>query len=176
PDGPIELTAGNHAFTEQATNVTATGATLNGYVNPGGLETTYHFEYGPTTSYGTNLPIPNASVGSGVLWKAVSQTITGGLWGLYHYRLVATNSSGTIYGIDHTLTTTPWVVQNTPNVEGANETVLEGVSCGSVEKCIAVASYQSSSGKRWPLAEEWNGLSWGIQTTPTPTGATSAVF
>ena len=176
PDGPPEVAAGYHAVTEPATNVTATGATLNGYVNPEGSETTYHFEYGPTTSYGTNLPVPNASVGAGKVWKAVSQTITGGLWGTYHYRLAATRGSETIYGVDHIVTTTPWTVQESPD-EGPNENVLEGVSCGSSESCTAVASYQSSSGQtRWPLAENWNGYEWNLNTTATPTGATYAVF
>lgn len=36
------------------TGVTAVGATLSGTVDPGGLATTYHFEYGTTTAYGTS--------------------------------------------------------------------------------------------------------------------------
>jgi hypothetical protein len=172
PDGPLELAAGYHAVTEEATNATATEATLNGYINPEGVETTYHFEYGPTTAYGTNLPAKNASVGSGKLWKAVSQRVTGGLWGTYHYRLAATRGSETIYGADHTATTTPWVVQETPD-EGSNENILEDVSCASSVSCAAVGS-REGSGTRWPIAEGWNGHEWKLQTVARPSGATYA--
>jgi hypothetical protein len=40
------------ASTLAATGVTATNATLNGTVNPGGLPTTAYFQYGPDTNYG----------------------------------------------------------------------------------------------------------------------------
>lgn len=172
PNGPLELAAGYHVFTEEATDATATEATLNGYINPEGVETTYHFEYGPTASYGTNLPAKNASAGSGKLWKAVSQGITGGLWGTYHYRLAATRGSETSYGADHTATTMPWAAQETPD-EGSNENNLEDVSCGSPETCTAVGSYHGS-GARWPIAEGWNGHEWKLQTVTRPSGATYA--
>ena len=42
--------------TTAATGVSAAAATLNGTVNPEGLSTTYQFQYGTTTSYGTNVP------------------------------------------------------------------------------------------------------------------------
>jgi hypothetical protein len=175
PNGPPELAVGSHAITEAATSVTSTGAALNGYVNPGGLVTTYHFEYGTTTSYGTNVPVPNANAGLGTSWTRVSQSITGlhTLQGTYHYRLVATNSSGTIYGADHTFTTIPWVVQTTPNPTEWGEGRLEGVSCSSSTACTAVSSYESESeSTRWALVDRWNGGEWQLQSTPKPTGAT----
>jgi hypothetical protein len=176
PDGPLELSVGFHAVTDPATSVTLTGAKLNGYVNPGSLETSYHFEYGPTTAYGTKIPVPNASLGSGVLWKGVSQSITG-LQGTYHYRLVATNSSGTIYGEDHTLFTVPWAIQKTPYLTGSEESRLEGLSCLSSTDCVAVASYEDEAeDTRWPLAEQWNGTEWQTQSAPRPAGATYAVL
>jgi hypothetical protein len=49
--------------TQAATAVTATGGTLNGTVNPNGLATTYHFDWGTTVSYG-NVTTTN-SAGSG---------------------------------------------------------------------------------------------------------------
>ncbi len=177
PDGPLELTPKTSAVTEAATSVTSTGAKLNGYVNPGGLETSYHFEYGPTTSYGTNVPVPNASVGSSVIWQGVSQSIIGlhTLAATYHYRLVATNSSGTIYGADHTFTTIPWVIQTTPVPSGERGSTLEGVSCSSSTACVAVSSYYAKSEDTdWALVEAWNGTEWKIQSTPKPTGTTFA--
>ncbi|MGA9314353.1 MAG: neprosin family prolyl endopeptidase, partial [Solirubrobacteraceae bacterium] len=46
-----------------ASSVTSTGATLNGTVAAKALETTYHFEYGKTTAYGSSVPVPSGSIG-----------------------------------------------------------------------------------------------------------------
>ncbi len=70
------------------------GFEMKGTVNPYGLDTTYHFEYGTTTAYGTSLPVPDADVGSGQTAVAVSQMVTGVQPNTtYHYRLVAANSA-----------------------------------------------------------------------------------
>jgi RHS repeat-associated protein len=94
------------ATTETATAITETGATLKGQVNPHGYATTYQFEYGTTTSYGTKVPTTAESVGSGKANVAVSKAISS-LKGntTYHYRLSATNAYGTIPGLDKTFTT-----------------------------------------------------------------------
>src|SRR5262249_22944206 len=75
--------------TEAATSITETGATLKGQVNPHGYATTYQFEYGETTSYGTKVPVTAESVGSGKANVAVSKAISG-LKGntTYHYRVL----------------------------------------------------------------------------------------
>jgi hypothetical protein len=88
--------------------VTRTTATLQAQMNPHGLETTYHFEYGPTAAYGTSVPIPDGNAGSGSTYEGVSAEITGlTLGGTYHYRLVATNSAGVVNGPDSTFATEP---------------------------------------------------------------------
>ena len=93
--------------TSAATSVTSTGATLNGVVAPKGAETTYHFEYGTSTTYGKRVPLTEeVKVGSGRLPVAESQTLSGlETSTLYHYRITATNSGGTSYGEDKTFTT-----------------------------------------------------------------------
>jgi len=92
--------------TEAPDELTAEGAALHGTVNPYGLETSYRFEYGPTTSYGTDVPVPDKAIGSGTSNIKVKETI-GGLKGntTYHFRVVATNAEGTSFGKDETFTT-----------------------------------------------------------------------
>ncbi len=86
---------------EAATSLTTTGATLNGTVNPQSRETTYHFEYGTTTAYGTNVPVPEAKAGAGSSNVKVSHAVTGLKEKVtYHFRLVATSSAGTTNGGD----------------------------------------------------------------------------
>ncbi len=48
----------------------AGGFEMKGTVNPYGLDTTYHFEYGTTTAYGASLPVPDADVGIGPARRA----------------------------------------------------------------------------------------------------------
>jgi len=95
-----------YATTNAATNVTSTGATLNGMVNDNGAETTVTFEYGLTTSYGNTVTAGQSPVAAGSGDTAVSKAITGlSKSTTYHYRVVAQNIEGTINGSDMTFIT-----------------------------------------------------------------------
>lgn len=87
-----------------ATNVTSSGATIGGVVNPAGLATTYLVEFGTNRTYGHSTA--PASAGSGSANVPVSVTLSGlHARTAYHYRLVATNAAGTVVGADETFTT-----------------------------------------------------------------------
>ena len=91
------------ASTGTATDVTATTATLTGTVNPNKEVTTYYFEYGTTTAYGSRTPDQTVGGNAG---KSVEATITGLAPNTtYHFRLVARNPSGRDTGDDATFTT-----------------------------------------------------------------------
>jgi hypothetical protein len=93
------------ATTGAATAVGPTTATLNATVFPNQDKTSYHFEYGTTTAYGARTP--DAGPVNGNAGKAVAATITGlAPSTTYHFRVVATNASGTAFGADLTFTTT----------------------------------------------------------------------
>ena len=62
-DGIFTTSATPVAVTGSATNVTPTSATLNGTVDPNGRATTWYFEYGTSTSYGSKTA--DRSAGSG---------------------------------------------------------------------------------------------------------------
>ena len=92
------------ATTNAATNVSAGDAQLNGLVNPGGVATTYFFEYGVTTAYGMTTPVQNA--GSGYANVPVNAVVTSLMPGSqYHCRVVAQSANGTTQGNDVTFTT-----------------------------------------------------------------------
>ena len=104
--GPL-LGGAPTAETEVATNIHGHEATVYGTTDPDGLPTTYHFEYGPTTSYGSSVPVPEGSAGHGPNYVRVNATISGlPILTTYHYRFVATNESGTAYGADAQFKTT----------------------------------------------------------------------
>ncbi len=90
--------------TAPATDVLGASATLNGSLEPNGLDTHYWFEYGPSPSYGSSTPHEDAGEASAV--KLVSATLTGIEPNkTYYYRLVGENSLGVTNGAEETLTT-----------------------------------------------------------------------
>ncbi len=109
--------------TGNATAIAPTSATLNGTVNPVGQSTTYHFEYGATTSYGSDTATAGAASGNADV--RVSDSI-GSLVPAttYHYRLVATNASGTTLGADVSFKTPkpPAPVVSTGHVRSVTQT------------------------------------------------------
>jgi hypothetical protein len=110
--------AGPTVVTGAASPIGKTTATLNGTVNPnGGNVTACTFEYGLTTGYGQTAPCVPASPGAGTSPVPVSAEVTGlSPNTLYHFRLAATNTSGSANGNDATFTTeapTPPIVTTT---------------------------------------------------------------
>ncbi|HEY7961335.1 MAG TPA: hypothetical protein VID29_05380 [Solirubrobacteraceae bacterium] len=87
---------------------TNTTANLQAQVNPDGVDTTYRFEYGTTSGYGTSAPVPAGDLGAGIVDAAASAALSGLQPGtLYHYRVVAVNAAGTVAGPDETFSTVP---------------------------------------------------------------------
>jgi hypothetical protein len=93
--------------TGKAIEVGTDRATLTGKVSPFGLQSTYYFEYGETTDYGSLVPVNRAGVaGNGYEPRSVARLISGLSPGsIYHYRLVAVSSAGISHGADEVLTT-----------------------------------------------------------------------
>jgi hypothetical protein len=103
-DGTFTTSSAPLAVTADATAIAVTTATLRGQVTPNGLATTWWFEYGTSTAYGSKTA--SRSAGSGTSARAVSDGITRLTAGRsYHFRLVAQNSSGRVYGADRSFTT-----------------------------------------------------------------------
>jgi hypothetical protein len=85
-------------------SLTKSGAKLAGSVNPSGGTTSYYFDYGKTTSYGTKSG--SVSAGGGNSDVAASSTLSGLSSNTkYYYRVVAVNSEGTTYGAQQSFTT-----------------------------------------------------------------------
>ena len=111
-DHTFVSTAAPTVVTKPAAGVGDTSATLNGTVNPNGQSTSVSFEYGTSTGYGAKTAPQDAGAGTGT--KSISAAVTG-LAGAttYHFRIVATNASGTITGADQTFTTSGKPVSQT---------------------------------------------------------------
>jgi len=91
--------------TGSATSITASTATLEGSVNAKDISTTVSFEYGLTTSYGSEISADESPV-TGSAATAVSADLSDLTASTtYHYRVKAVSAGGTTYGDDMTFTT-----------------------------------------------------------------------
>jgi hypothetical protein len=91
---------------ESVSDVSSDSARFSAQVNPGGGDTTFRFEYGPTTSYGQSVPVPEGDLGAGTGTEPVSVHAEGlRPETAYHVRIAVTNALGTVYGPDQTFTT-----------------------------------------------------------------------
>jgi hypothetical protein len=89
---------------QPATDITVSGARLNGQVHPNDRDTKYFFEYGTTIAYGTKTM--QVKVNKDASWTPVSATVTGLAEGTgYHFRVVAVSDKGTTRSSDLTFST-----------------------------------------------------------------------
>jgi hypothetical protein len=90
--------------TDPPTNVTDESAALNAsFDGDGTYETHYYFEWGVSTAYGNTTPVPpGAGVPAGTGRIALPPITIAGLKGglTYHYRVVASNATGTTTSAD----------------------------------------------------------------------------
>ena len=93
------------AITDDALKTDTIGGTLTGEVHPNFLVTTVTFEYGLNTAYGTTVTAAESPI-IGNQYINVSAELTGLTSGtIYHFRVISSNSLGTVYGDDRTFTT-----------------------------------------------------------------------
>jgi hypothetical protein len=105
--------------TKSASSIRDTSATLNASVNPNGQSTTVYFEYGTSTSYGSKSS--SKSIGSGGSTTNVAIGVSGLTPGVvYHFRVVASNATGTNAGADQAFTTSGQPVVRTGSVTGVS--------------------------------------------------------
>jgi hypothetical protein len=100
-DPPTTLTEAGATFVGQR------AGTVHGQVNPEGAQVSRCvFEYGTTTAYGNEATCAPSAVGGGTTQVEVGANLSGLEPGtVYHYRLSATNSGGTVGGGDQSFRT-----------------------------------------------------------------------
>ena len=126
-DATFTTSSAPTVVTGDASSIAPTTATLHGTVNPNGLSTTWWFEYGTSTGYGTKTSSHGA--GSGTAARAASLGIKSLRAGTtYHFRLVAQNSRGRVAGADRTFSTVgaPLAQTGPPQSVGPDTAVVTG--------------------------------------------------
>jgi hypothetical protein len=151
------------ASTGAASQVGASGAQVAASVDPNGQSTTYAFQYGTTTNYGSQTA--TADAGSGTSTESVHATLNGLASGTtYHFRVVATNPSGTTAGSDTTFVTNP----TPPTITTGNPSLVTGSSAtlvGTVNPNGKATTYSFQYGPT---------TSYGLQSATSSAGAGSS--
>jgi hypothetical protein len=135
-----------------ASEVSGSGAELNGTVNPNGSETEYSFEYGTTTSYGSTTP--TTSVGSGAIALTASKNVSGlSASTVYHFRILATNGFGTHAGTDNIFTSAgPPVPENTVKPHSVGLPVVGAVLASSTGTWTGLGPIAAARAQQTALA------------------------
>jgi hypothetical protein len=100
-----------------ASGVGSSSAVLHASVEPGGVPTSYFFEYGTSTEYGSRTTVQSAGASSGTV------PVSASLEGLspdtaYHFRVVASSSDGTVRGADVSFSTFALAISGLPDGRG----------------------------------------------------------
>lgn len=129
-DSTFETTGPPLIAAEPADHQSPTSAMLHAALNPHGFETTYHFEYGTSTSY--DAVTATQSLGPTPGFTLVDAPVEGLLpETTYHFRIVAGNAQGSQPGSDFSFTT--------PSASCPNKSLRTGLSarlpdCRAFEK------------------------------------------
>ncbi|MFL5885177.1 MAG: hypothetical protein ACJ77M_08920, partial [Thermoleophilaceae bacterium] len=102
PACPVAEPASPPEVATATARAASAGTALTGTVNPEGAPTTYLFQLGTTSGYGSSTPTRTLGASDEDVPVAISAS---GLrpGAVYHYRLVAANTHGVRYGADRTL-------------------------------------------------------------------------
>lgn len=139
-----------------ASQVTQTSASFVGEIEPNGQSTSYHFEWGPTTAYGTRVPADfEAVAGGGSAPIPVSIEVSGLQPGTtYHFRIVAKSAAGTAVSEDRAVTTL--TVQGLPAKRGYE--LVSPANKRPVGSAVPVLGVQAEFG----MAEEGGGIAYPL--------------
>jgi hypothetical protein len=108
-------------------------------------------------------PSPNPAVPTGQLfWESCTAATSCTAVGTY------VKASGVAVTLAERWNGSQWLIQPTPNPQGAADSSLFGVSCTASSACTAVGNSVNQAGASQALAERWDGTNWTIQPTPSP--------
>ena len=163
------------ATTEAATNITTTGATLNGSVNPNVGETTAWFIYGtdPTLTTGTSSTAAEATdCGCGGIAVPVAAALSGLQPGTTYYdEVVATSAGGTVDGSILSFTTVQEAQAPVVTTQPASQTV----TAGQTVTFTAAASGNPTPTVQWQVSTNGGATFTTSPALPAPPSASATL-
>lgn len=137
---------------EIQSGLTASTATLTAAVYPNGLPTSYYWQYGTSTAFGSQTATATTTgTSTGVVIKNVLQGLSAST--TYYYRLVTSNADGTVYGYTFSVTTAALPANTTiPSVTGTpqqGKTLTANVGGWTPKPTRYSYQWQRNSGSGW---------------------------
>jgi hypothetical protein len=123
-------TPGPGLIEESALDISSTSVTFSALIDPHGSSTTYYFEYGMTSAYGSDTPAaPGDSIGAGESNVEVARRLQGlAPSTIYHYRVVVTSELEVEPGVVRTSVFDGNDQTFTTQAAGGSLTLLDGRS------------------------------------------------
>lgn len=176
---PVTQASAPTVVTDANAAPTDTTAVVVGKTTPNGALTSYWYEYGTSANAVTSTP--HQMIGSGFIGTAAPAYITGLTKSTtYYFRLVASNSFGTVKGTQYTFTTsvgTPAPVGGLPSATSQSATSVTKTSAnlnGSVIPNKASTQYWFEYGKTSDLGNTTAFVSIGSGSAKVPVSASVA--
>jgi streptogramin lyase len=150
--------ANGPVYTGAASQLTRNTAKLNATVNPQGVATSYQFQWGTTTSFGSVVPASPKSIGSGSTGAKVSESLTGLKAGTtYYYRVVASTAGGNVNGETRHFSTLPAAAVGAPWRIGSSTLAELGIASETFYPTGTVTMEIPSYGVTFSCSEELGG-------------------
>lgn len=167
------------AINGPVTGISTSGVILSGLVNPGGHAVSWYFEYGATTAYGAKTSMRSIAAGSANI--PISTALTGlASSTIYHFRLLAINSRGTVASPDAVFTTLgPTLALAPTTVVYGGATALTGVVPNyGVNEDVAVFAKSISASSFVQIATILTGTggAWSYRVAPSIQTTYEVVF
>jgi hypothetical protein len=172
--GPAVASSQPLVATQPANAIRATSAALNGMVVPGSSAVVAWFEWGTTSKYGNTAGMTNLPPGGGVV--PVRSTLTGlDTHHVYHFRLVASNALGVVYGAHRQFTPGAQVVAWGNNLHGPCDVPIDLTNAVAVGAGGGHGLALKNDGTVVAWGTRWDGFSWIPMTVPEGLGDVIAV-
>ncbi len=144
---------------------------LEGSLDPDGAETTYFFQYGTTTVYGSQTPPTTVEAGSTTV--AVSAPVRGlKATTSYVFRLVASNSKGTSYGLSqYFITATGSCVTDRNSIASDEQTVQNEEQTIRLQQASLAATKASQAIDTATIAQDQQAVTQDQQTVTSDENA-----
>ncbi|HEY4810373.1 MAG TPA: hypothetical protein VIH71_04875 [Solirubrobacteraceae bacterium] len=153
---------------EQAGRVGLSEATLEASIDPRGSLTSYRFEYGTGTNYGS--ATPEVALGEGEGFQTVTETITGLTPGTtYHWRVVAIDPFGTHERLGPDRTFTTYQTPSSPQTDCPNQAFRTSTPSAGLPDCRA---YEQAS----PVDKNGADIQKGLFVTQAAIGGDRVTF
>jgi hypothetical protein len=144
---------------------------VGSYINSEGKEWAMALSYNGTSWTQMTVPKPTGSLSSALL----DISCGGNCYAVGVYR----NASNVQVTLAERYIEPNWTYVESPNPSGSSNTVFQNVYCRphTTLFCVAVGDYFSEKLKAWiPMAQEWGGSKWLLDTTSIPAGATFSLL